>query len=806
MAADKTNYTTNSEFQKTDPKLQEYEDKISSLKEKLNLYSAYVTAYSYNGKFDMKPVIALVYEGSGKVFEEAQNIRKNEEGGDGSTCTYVKVVRDPEPVLTAISPREFDISDVVYYQYTEGYNTEEKQKEKIKGKKTPKKIYTTVKRTLENDTVYKGLEEQWRSYCKIYANWLKYIDKYEDIQKEIESTNDKKEAYIKKKEQDAYNAKVKAENKATTKKEKAVNAVKNELRKYTAGPKSIVSYKNGGAYLRNFYLNLVSFIDANVFKTEENTFDEQLKPKAEEVIVASNKVVSEYSVAYDKNVDAEANYDEVKDISKQYDDICKPFIKEINDNKNEAVTKKKQEQAKAAQERKQEKASDKAKKKAEKKTLKDNIKPETTAQLEQADTNGKGTNDGAVGSTEATPKTGEDGTVDENGATKLVADRVTKEEEKEKEPPKQQEDKYTDEDKWTNENVSKIKSKKSSSTSSEEGEAAVSEVDMGMALANIAQNIVGAVLTDPSFAQTTNGMASTGTFDTQSLQGMGNAMLGSAQNVAMNAAMNALGVGAIEEMADDVLTATNTILVTATNIVPMIKDLTIATVTTVTDELTSHVVEKVEGILDPTPITSQIQYYTSYYTKLYTKSADDLKTELLNPGDQAMEQQQEETSEQAKNDKMKNMTQKLADLKNKVQDGIAMAKGGINMVTTYINNGPDWVIKQLNSYTEFAIAQTEKYIDFGADYVIDQRDMWIAQTGEAIGKRIADKANKKLEQATKKALDYIEVKKKYATQVAMASLMTAVQVIVGKLGPMIGMTMKAGVKLGMKQLLKTIGG
>ena len=790
---------TNSQTQTSDPKLQEFENKIKELEEKKNLISAYVTSYSIDGKFDMSPVIKELKTASETLLKKAKEIRNKEEGGDGKTCTYVKVVRDPEPILTAISPREFTISDIVFYQYTEGYNTEDKQKEKNEAGKTPTKIYKTVKRTFENDDVYKGVEKTWTTYCKIYKSWLTYIDKYEDIEHEITTTKEKKEKYIKKKEEDAYNAKVKAENKAASKEEKAINAVKNKLREYTAGPESIITYKTGDAFVRKFYMGVLKYIDAETQKKEATAYDE-LKQLAEKVIKDSETVLSTFITEYKKDNTYKCDYTVIEISYKTYLGKSEPLFKEANEKKKEGV-KKAETEAKEA--RKKEKVSDEAGKKAEKKTLDDKVTPEMRAKMEAVDTNGKGSLEGSTGSTEAPSP---EGKVDNNKATSAVVKGFTKQqnEEEKQEAPAAEPNKYEDEDKWTDENEAKIKSKKSSGGSSDSSDDP--GMDMDMALANVASNLVGAVLTDPSLMQTVNGMASSGTFDSQSLQGMGNAMLASSVNTLTNAMMNTLGVGAIEEMADDALTATGTILTTATNIVPMIKELTVATVTTVTDELTSHVVEKVESILDPLAITTKIQEYTSYYTKQYTMSADDLKKKLLSPGDQAMENEQEEKTEQAKNDKMKNMTQKLADLKNKVQDGVAMAKGGVKMVTTYINNGPDWVIKQLSTYTEFAISQAEKYIDYGADYVIDQRDMWLAQTGEAIGKKIAEKANKKLEQTTKKALDYIEVKKKYATQVAMASIMTAIQIVVSKLGPMLGMALKAGAKMGMKQLLKTIGG
>lgn len=828
--------TTNSQVQTSDPKLKEFEDKIQLLKEKQKLMSAYVTAYSYNGKFDMAPVIKKLKSASNVLFSKAQEIRNKEEGHANEFYgTYIKVVRDPEPILTALSPREFTISDIVFYQYTEGYNSEDKQKQKNEAGKTPTKIYKTVKRTFENDDKYKEIETTWKGFCKTYKTWVTYIDKYEDIQKEINSVEEKKAKYKKKKEEEEYNAKVKAENKAKKEKEKQqaasqkaedklnnekrVVAVHNKLKEYTGGangPSTFVKYKDADQYLEDLFYPMMFTIKYHeeyvalgidkkglVYKEEAKDF-ELLKESGQKIIDLADKILSEFKEAYTKDQKCpDPDYSEINGKFKTFKNSALALITECADMKQKvekAIGERQKSEEVAKKARQNETVSDEAEKKSEQKTLEDNIPTETLAKLEEVDTNGQGTLEGSTGSTEApTPE----GTVDNTAATGAVTKAVTEQEkEAAKKEAQPEPEKYEDENKWTPTNEAAIKSKKSTTSDTSEEQT----MDVDMALANVAGNLVGAVLTDPSLMQTMNGMASTGEFNAESLQGMGNAMLASSINTLTNAMMNATGAGAVEDIMNNAFQATNTILVTATNIVPMIKELTMATVTTVTDELTSHVVEKVESILDPMAITTKIQEYTSYYTKQYTMSADDLKKKLLSPGDQAIENAQEEKSEKAKSDKMVNMTVKITDIKNKVQDGITMAKDGVKMVTTYINNGPDWVIKQLSTYTNFAIMQAEKYIDYGADYVIDQRDMWIAQTGETIGKRIAEKANKKLEQTTKKALDYIEVKKKYATQVAMASIMTAVQIVVAKLGPMLGMALKAGAKIGMKQLLKAIGG
>lgn len=803
---------TNSEVQTTqdDPKLTQYKDKIDAITEKINKLDDISAFTTDTGAFDIGYVLNDTFKKTAiNAFEKAEELRKTEECEPESLtyCTYVKIVLDPEKLYSS-SPKEWKAEDVVYLRYTDDYSSEAKAKEKISDSgvpgldgKTPLKIYKTVSRELKASKQYKAVEKSIKNGRKIYKKYLDVIDDLEDLNEKKQRLEAERTEYIEtKKTKKDKEKETKAQTKENKREVKAISEVVDKLEEYTVGPKAVIARDTNKFFASQYvgspevleeYSKMGLLKDGETIKKQKADYNELKENLGPKVIEEANKMLVNFKEELKKNKKAKPDYTSVKNAYDNYMEVSEPLFEDIKAKKKEAFENAKKS---AKEERKKTKAS---KGETDKKELGDNIKPETIQRLKELDTAGKGGLDGTPTSPEATVTTG---AIPPAQTTEAVSNATVKSDETEKKAPV---NKYEDENKWTDENIQKIKSRKSGLTDEQQQDATT---DMGTVLATVSSNLVGAVVANPALVGNINGMISTGTFNAQSIEGLGNVMLSDAVGTLTNALVNTTGISSIEEAADNAISATATIVTTATNIVPTIKELSMATVTTVSDELTSHLTTRITGLLDPGVITSQMTYYMSYYTKVYTKSADDLKKKLLSPGDTAISNSLDAKNEENKNSKMTKITSKITDLKNKSQDAIELAKSGITMVTTYINNGPDWVIKQLSTYTNFAISQAEKYIDYGADYVEEQRDIYIAMSGEYLGKVVAEKANTVQEQTLKKSIDYIEVKKKYATQVAMAAIMTSVQMVVSKLGPLVGKGLKAGVKMGMKQLLKTIGG
>ena len=803
---------TNSEVQTTqeDPKLQQYNDKINDIQTKIDALDDISRLKTDTGAFNIGYVLNDSFKDTAiKAFKKAEELRKTEECEPESLtyCTYVKIVLDPEKVYS-LSPKEWKAEDIVYLRYTDDYSSEDKAKEKISDSgvpgldgKTPMKIYKTVSRELKASKEYKDVEKLIKNGRKAYKKYLDVIDDFEDLTDKKQSLEAERKEYIEtKKTKKDKEKEAKQQAKDSKREVKTISEIIDKLEDFTVGPKAVMARDTNKFFAAQYtgtqdilkeYSKMGLLNDGETVKKQKEEYNKLKETLAPKVIEEAEKTLANFKEAVKTDKKAKPDYTAVKSAYDKYMEVSKPLFEGINAKKKEAVSNAKKS---AKEERKKAKSK---KGETDKKEFADNINPKTIQRLEELDTTGKGGLDGAQTSPEATTAAGD---ISKAQTTEALSDATVKSDKEEKKTPVK---KYEDDNKWTDENIQKIQSKKSGLTEKQQQDATT---DIGTVLATVSKNLVGAVVTNPALVGNINGMISSGTFNAQSIEGLGNAMLSDAVGTLTNALANTPGIESVDKAVDNAISATATIVTTATNIVPTIKELTTATVTTVSDELTNHVTTRVTGILDPSAINSQMTYFMSYYTKIYTQSADDLKKKLLSPGDAAISDSLNAKNEENKNAKMTNMTSKITELKNKSKDVVETTKSGITMVTTYINNGPDWVIKQLNTYTNFVISQTEKYIDYGADYVEEKRDMYIAMGGEYLGKLAAEKANMIQEQVIKKSLDYIEVKKKYATQVAMAAIMTAVQMVVSKLGPTVGIGLKAGVKLGMKQLLKTIGG
>ena len=229
-------------------------------------------------------------------------------------------------------------------------------------------------------------------------------------------------------------------------------------------------------------------------------------------------------------------------------------------------------------------------------------------------------------------------------------------------------------------------------------------------------------------------------------------------------------------------------------------DITTVTITKIGMAVTDMIVDSTGEILDPAPIIDGITYYTTYYLQVCTEGADKLLQGLMSSQDEMMKNALEDADSSDKDKKIAEIQKKLNDMKEKTAGIVDKAKGGVEMVTSYIENGPDWVVDQLNSYCGFALGEAQKYVDYGVDYVTSMRDQYIQYIGELIGTKLAATINDSVKKNLEKQLSLVKIQAKTIIMKAMCLLMTAVQIIVALLGPMLGKLVKMGVQMGLKAL------
>lgn len=222
----------------------------------------------------------------------------------------------------------------------------------------------------------------------------------------------------------------------------------------------------------------------------------------------------------------------------------------------------------------------------------------------------------------------------------------------------------------------------------------------------------------------------------------------------------------------------------------------------VTKKLTIYTTTRLTEILDPTVLTVAITYYTTYYMTTSLKGATDLLKQAMMPVEEILNQKREESQNKKKTEKQEKLQKKLADIKETTQTVISYVTDGINAAKPYIKQGPDALIKVANSYIRKEVDKALSYVDQGADYVIKMRDKYIQEIGELAGTKLAESINNTSEKLLKKQQQKSNEKIKTIMFKAIGLIMTPIQLLISKVGPLLGKIIKMAVQIAIKMLIQ----
>ena len=233
-------------------------------------------------------------------------------------------------------------------------------------------------------------------------------------------------------------------------------------------------------------------------------------------------------------------------------------------------------------------------------------------------------------------------------------------------------------------------------------------------------------------------------------------LLGRLEAVTINSGANFIAGKAtsafadLRETAGNVTTAINTL--SPSNLISIGKELTEHAITITTNELSSYISEITTDLLNFDGIVSRLTESIAYWTKVNTKSTqeilDSLKTtNVKNTSDDNLKKLKEEGIAQVK----EKVSEGLNNITTFYNENIKSLENGLNTITAYITNGPDWVITTTNSYVEQVINKVEGFISQQSNSIISFRDSTIDSIGRRIGTAAAAPINSLALSVAKKA-------------------------------------------------------
>lgn len=199
---------------------------------------------------------------------------------------------------------------------------------------------------------------------------------------------------------------------------------------------------------------------------------------------------------------------------------------------------------------------------------------------------------------------------------------------------------------------------------------------------------------------------------------------------------------------------------------------TITTVSTASAEIAAKAVSKLtEKIVNiPKSVTS----YAMTYFNTYKMSLGEVLKELL-AGSETIATQETEKSE---NNQLKNFLGKtegfLTNMNDKISYYTNKVTPVVEMVTSYVANGPDWIADKLNKEVNGVITDISSFANQQTQTAEKNIDDFCRKTGEKRGKKMVESYNKALEKQAKKQQAQINAAKTKAIGVAKAAMQQAI--------------------------------
>lgn len=206
-----------------------------------------------------------------------------------------------------------------------------------------------------------------------------------------------------------------------------------------------------------------------------------------------------------------------------------------------------------------------------------------------------------------------------------------------------------------------------------------------------------------------------------------------------------------------------------------------------TEIVTKNATECVAGytkkhLTEISRLPSSIASYTMAAFNENKMSVGDAVKQLLGDSEEAAQKQLEESEKNSQKQFISNAKEKINKISEEVTKYTKVATDKISTVTNYIEEGPDWVVDQLDKQCQSAVDYVNKLID--DQWVKDKKkyDSFAKEQGDAIGGKMASEFNTALLNAQKKILDKQNVKISAAKTKAKTTILGNLLSIAAKTG------------------------
>jgi hypothetical protein len=203
----------------------------------------------------------------------------------------------------------------------------------------------------------------------------------------------------------------------------------------------------------------------------------------------------------------------------------------------------------------------------------------------------------------------------------------------------------------------------------------------------------------------------------------------------------------------------------------------------VTNTITGYITSSVKEIIS-VDFIKELPNMIAKHTKDNTMSVSDIIADITG----GTEEKKAEKKEKKQQDKQKSefqnkIKEKGSAIKDKATKVINTVKEKVDTVTSYITAGPDWVEKQMsNSVVVNTLTNVAKDIGKHKEEINKQKNTWLNNTAEGIGKAAANIINSGVKFVQKQIIE----KAKRLIEVALNKVKALAQTLIMKLIALLG--------------------
>lgn len=193
------------------------------------------------------------------------------------------------------------------------------------------------------------------------------------------------------------------------------------------------------------------------------------------------------------------------------------------------------------------------------------------------------------------------------------------------------------------------------------------------------------------------------------------------------------------------------------------------------NELTRITTEKVtEVTMRSLNIPVEISQISLSYFNSYKMSISDMLKELSIPTGERISIKVDLLKKIEENEFIQKVGNFATKAKEKIDTFCGESAKALNMISSYIQNGPEWISKQVNNAISDTIQMGEDYLDKQVALMNEKIDDFVKQKGETAGKILVEKYNNVLKEEGRAILNKIQILAQKATILAFTLMQQAI--------------------------------